>query len=72
MSAEQEEALMGGKMKLISRRHDLVRGSGVAIFEADTRVRFHDTTSLLPDSSDLRYTETVFTVRADTPRGAFA
>lgn len=36
MSAEQEEALMGGKMKLISRWHDLVRGSGAAIFEADT------------------------------------
>ncbi len=36
MSAEQEEALMGGKMKLLNRWHDLVRGTGAAIYETDS------------------------------------
>ncbi len=35
MSAEQEEALMGGKMKLLNRWHDLIRGTGAAIYETD-------------------------------------
>jgi len=36
MTAEQEESLMGGNVKLISRWHDLIRGTGAAVFEADT------------------------------------
>jgi hypothetical protein len=34
MTAEQEQALMGSDVKLLGRWHDLVRGSGAAIFEA--------------------------------------
>ncbi len=36
MTPEQEAALMGDSMKLISRWHDMVRGTGVAIYEADS------------------------------------
>jgi hypothetical protein len=36
MSAEQEEGMMGNKLKLIGRWHDLVRGTGVAVYEADS------------------------------------
>jgi hypothetical protein len=36
MSPEQEEALMGPNVKLITRWHDLVRGTGAAVFEADS------------------------------------
>lgn len=36
MSQEEEESLMGGNMKLLGRWHDLVRGTGAAIFEADS------------------------------------
>ena len=36
MTKEQEEALMGPKLKLIGRWHDLVRGTGVAIYESDS------------------------------------
>ena len=36
MTAEQEESLMGEKLKLISRWHDLVRGTGAAVFETDS------------------------------------
>ena len=35
MSAEEEQSLMGN-MKLIGRWHDVVRGSGAAIYEADS------------------------------------
>jgi hypothetical protein len=35
MTAEEEQALMGG-MKLIGRWHDVVRGSGAAVYEADS------------------------------------
>jgi hypothetical protein len=35
MTPEQEQALMGDHVKLIGRWHDLVRGTGVAIYEAD-------------------------------------
>jgi hypothetical protein len=35
MSAEEESELMGN-MKLIGRWHDVVRGSGAAIYEADS------------------------------------
>ncbi len=36
MPPEQEEALMGSSVKLLSRWHDMVRGSGVAVYEADS------------------------------------
>ena len=36
MPPEQEEALMGDNLKLITRWHDVVRGTGVAVYEADT------------------------------------
>jgi hypothetical protein len=36
MTAEQEESLMGGNVKLIGRWHDMVRGTGAAIFESDS------------------------------------
>ena len=35
MTTEQESALMGG-VEMIGRWHDLVRGTGAAIFEADS------------------------------------
>ena len=35
-AAQQEEAMMGGNLKLITRWHDVVRGTGVAVYEADT------------------------------------
>ena len=35
MTPEQEQAMMGDRIQLVSRWHDLVRGTGVAIFEAD-------------------------------------
>jgi len=35
MTTEQEAALMGG-VELVGRWHDLVRGTGAAIFEADS------------------------------------
>ena len=36
MTPEQEQALGDNKVKLIGRWHDLVRGSGVAIYETDS------------------------------------
>jgi len=36
MSAEQEQSLMGEGVELIGRWHDLVRGTGAAIYEADS------------------------------------
>ena len=36
MTADQEAALMGEDMKLIGRWHDLVRGSGAAVYETDS------------------------------------
>ena len=41
MTPEQEAALMGDSMKLISRWHDMVRGTGVAIYEADSDKCWH-------------------------------
>jgi len=35
MTEEQEQSMMGDKLKLIGRWHDLVRGTGVAIIETD-------------------------------------
>lgn len=35
MSGQQEQALMTGGVRLLGRWHDLVRGTGAAIFEAD-------------------------------------
>lgn len=35
MTAEQEKSMMGDKLTMIGRWHDLVRGTGVAIFETD-------------------------------------
>jgi hypothetical protein len=35
MSAEQEQAMMGDQLRLIGRWHDLVRGTGVAIYETE-------------------------------------
>ena len=34
MTVEQEKALMGDEVKLLGRWHDLIRGAGVAIYEA--------------------------------------
>ena len=36
MTEDQEAALMGDDMRLIGRWHDLVRGSGAAIYESDS------------------------------------
>jgi len=36
MTAKQEEELMGGNVKLLSRWHDMCRGSGVAVYESDS------------------------------------
>lgn len=36
MSPEQEQAMMGDNIRLLGRWHDLVRGTGVAIYEADS------------------------------------
>jgi len=36
MTPEDEESLMGGNMKLLSRWHDLVRGTGAAVFETSS------------------------------------
>lgn len=36
MSAEEEQAMMGDQIKLITRWHDLVGGSGVGIYESDS------------------------------------
>ena len=36
MPPEQEEAMMGGDLKLITRWHDMVRGTGVAVYEAQS------------------------------------
>jgi len=36
MTPQQEESLMGSNLKLLNRWHDMVRGSGVAIYETDT------------------------------------
>ena len=36
MTAEQEQALMGEHMKIIGRWHDVVRGTGAAVYEADS------------------------------------
>ena len=36
MTKKQEQALMGKKLKLIGRWHDLVRGTGVAVYETDS------------------------------------
>ena len=35
MTTEEDEALMGDNLKLVGRWHDMVNGSGVAIFETD-------------------------------------
>lgn len=35
MTAEQEQALMGD-MKLIGRWHDVIRGTGAAVYEAES------------------------------------
>ena len=35
MTPEEDEALMGDNLKLVGRWHNLVNGSGVAIFETD-------------------------------------
>ena len=40
MTEDQERSLMGNNVKLIGRWHDLVRGTGVAIFEADSAEAF--------------------------------
>jgi len=36
MTAEEEQGMMGDGIKLITRWHDLVGGSGVAIMESDS------------------------------------
>ena len=36
MSAEQEKSLMGKKLKLLGRWHDLVGGRGAAVFESES------------------------------------
>ncbi|WP_428440243.1 DUF3303 domain-containing protein [Photobacterium sagamiensis] len=36
MTAEQDRLLMGEKLKLIGRWHDVVSGRGVAIFESES------------------------------------
>ena len=36
MNEDQEQAMMGGDIKLVTRWHDLVRGSGIAVFEAES------------------------------------
>jgi hypothetical protein len=36
MTEEQEAGMMGKSVKLIHRWHDMVRGSGVAVYEADS------------------------------------
>ena len=36
MTDEQEQAMLGDKVKLVGRWHDLIRGEGVAICEADS------------------------------------
>ncbi len=40
MTTEQEESLMGGEVTLIGRWHDLVRGTGVAVFETKNAEAF--------------------------------
>ena len=35
MTDEQDKAVMGDKMKLLGRWHDLARGTGAAVFETD-------------------------------------
>jgi len=35
MSTEEEQALMGDKLKLVGRWHDLASGSGVGIYETE-------------------------------------
>ncbi|CAB5104718.1 hypothetical protein D3OALGA1CA_1653 [Olavius algarvensis associated proteobacterium Delta 3] len=36
MTTEQEQALMGEKLKLLGRWHNLVSGEGFALFECDS------------------------------------
>jgi len=36
MTAEEEQAMMGDQIKLVTRWHDLVSGSGIAIAESDS------------------------------------
>lgn len=36
MTTEEEQAMMGDQIKLLTRWHDLVSGSGVAIVESDS------------------------------------
>ena len=36
MTVKQEKEMMGKNLKLISRWHDVVRGSGVAVYEAES------------------------------------
>ena len=36
MNDDQEQAMMGGDIKLVTRWHDLVRGSGIAVYEAES------------------------------------
>ncbi len=36
MSPEQEAAMMGSSVKMIGRWHDVIRGTGAAVFEAES------------------------------------
>lgn len=36
MTPEQEQSLLGEKIKLVGRWHDLVRGTGAGIYESDS------------------------------------
>jgi hypothetical protein len=36
LTPEQDQAVMGPRLRLIGRWHDLVRGRGVAIFDSDS------------------------------------
>lgn len=36
ITAEQEKTLMGSRVRLIGRWHDLIRGRGAAVFEAES------------------------------------
>ena len=40
MTVEQDKALMGNKLKLICRWHDLPRGRGAAVFESESAEAF--------------------------------
>ncbi len=38
MTVEQEQSMMGDRLKMLGRWHDLVRGTGVAVVESDDAV----------------------------------